>query len=307
MKRTTMEKDYLLHTYLNGSATPEEIEQLKANPEYASYIKIADATKGFDVPEFDEKATFKAISEKIEQKSKVKKLNPFATVLKVAAVLAVLIAGYLYIDSFGTTISTSVAEKETFHLPDGSEVALNANSSIEYHKNNWDKKRELNLNGEAYFKVTKGNTFTVQTKNGAITVLGTQFNVFTRNSNLNVVCFEGLVSVAYNDTIVKLPAGNSLKIKDGTLITENKTTAVAPSWIANESSFENATLATVLEELKRQYAIQIDAPKEILNKHFSGSFTHTNLDLALQLICAPLNVTYTIEEDQVTIYATKNK
>jgi len=302
-----MEKDYALHKYLNRTATQEEIEQLKADPEYASYIKIAKTTQGFDTPDFDEEATFNAISEKLKQKPKVKKLNPWATVLKIAAVFAVLFAGYLYIDSLGTTISTSVAEKQNFSLPDGSEVALNANSTIEYNKNKWDNNRELELDGEAYFKVTKGNTFTVATKNGEITVLGTQFNVFARDKKLQVHCYEGLVGVAFNDTLIKLPAGKSLQIKNGTLVTEGQSIAKAPSWIGNESSFENATLETVLHELKRQYPITIDASKDLKNKRFSGSFTHNDLDLALQLICAPLNLTYTIEEDQVTIYANKNK
>tara|TARA_R100001369_G_scaffold92597_1_gene138628 strand:- start:3366 stop:4274 length:909 start_codon:yes stop_codon:yes gene_type:complete len=302
-----MEKDYALHKYLNGTATQEEIEQLKADPEYASYIKIAKTTQGFDTPDFDEEATFNAISEKLKQKPKVKKLNPWATVLKIAAVFAVLFAGYLYIDSLGTTISTSVAEKQNFSLPDGSEVALNANSTIEYNKNKWDNNRELELDGEAYFKVTKGNTFTVQTKNGAVTVLGTQFNVFARDKKLQVNCYEGLVSVAFNDTLIKLSAGKNLQIKNGNILTEHQSIAEAPSWINNESSFENATLETVLNELKRQYTITIDASEDLKNKRFSGSFTHNDLDLALQLICDPLNLTYTIEKDQVTIYATKNK
>ncbi|PVW13397.1 FecR family protein [Marixanthomonas spongiae] len=302
-----MEKEYTLHKYLNGAATAEEIEQLQADPEYASFLKIAETTTSFDTPSFDEKASFKAISEKINQKPKVKKLNPWATVLKIAAVFAVIVGGYLYFNSLGTTVSTSVAEKEHFNLPDGSEVALNANSTIEYHKKKWNDNRTLNLNGEAYFKVSKGNTFTVHTKNGDITVLGTQFNVFTRDSNLKVVCYEGLVSVAYNDTLVRLPAGTSLQIKEGTVITEDRTTAASPSWLANESNFENAILATVLDELKRQYDIEVDAPKAILNKRFSGSFTHNDLDLALELISAPLNLTYTIEKDHVTLYAAQNK
>ncbi|WP_158548332.1 FecR family protein [Marixanthomonas ophiurae] len=302
-----MEKDYILHNYLNGTATQEEIEQLKADPEYASYIKIAKTTQGFDTPDFDEKATFKAISEKLEQQPKVKKLNPWATVLKIAAVFAVIVTGYLYVDSLGTTVSTSVAEKQNFNLPDGSEVALNANSTIEYNKNKWDNDRKLELDGEAYFKVTKGNTFTVQTRAGAVSVLGTQFNVFARDKKLQVHCYEGLVSVAFNDTLIKLPAGKNLQIKNGILVTKVQSIAKAPSWIDNESSFENATLETVLQELKRQYPIVVNLPDNVKNKRFSGSFTHNDIDLALQLICAPLNLTYTIEEDQVTIYAAKNK
>ena len=60
-----MEKEYTLHKYLNGAATAKEIEQLQADPEYASFLKIAETSTSFDTPSFDEKASFKAISEKI--------------------------------------------------------------------------------------------------------------------------------------------------------------------------------------------------------------------------------------------------
>lgn len=301
-----MENDHLLHAYLNGTATAEDVKRLKTVAENADYIKIAEAAKGLRAPEFDEKTVFESIQEKIGNTSKVKQLNPWTAVLKIAAVFAVVFAGYLYVDSLGTTVKTSIAEKQNLVLPDGSEVALNAGSSIEYKKNNWDENRQLELTGEAYFKVTKGSHFEVKTATGTVTVLGTQFNVFARDGDLNVNCYEGLVSVAINDTLIKLPGGSGLKLTDGKLISKTKNPIAAPSWINNESSFENATLANVLLELQRQYPIKIEAPDKVMHKRFSGSFAHNDLNLALQLICSPLNLTYVIKKDQVTLYAAQD-
>ena len=45
-----MEKDYLLHKWLNNEATSEEVEQLREDPEYVSYIQIAIASSGFEAP-----------------------------------------------------------------------------------------------------------------------------------------------------------------------------------------------------------------------------------------------------------------
>lgn len=301
-----MDNKQLLHAYLNGTATKEQVERLKAVPEYADYIKISEAAEGFNVPEFDEEGNLKAIHEQLEEKPKVRRLNPWSTVLKIAAVFVLIFAGYTYFNSLETTVQTAIAEKQHLTLPDGSEVVLNARSSIEYNKNKWEKNRQLELTGEAYFEVEKGKRFIVNTEMGTVSVLGTHFNVFAREDMLNVFCYEGLVSVAFNDTLIKLPGGNGIKLIDGKIVERTQNKMTGPSWIANESSFNNVTLSTVLKELQRQYHITVNTPNEILDKRFSGSFPHDNLDLALRLICEPLNLTYKINEDQIIIHEARD-
>jgi transmembrane sensor len=298
-----MNKDYILHKWLNGSATIEEVEYLKSLPEYASYIKISEASSKLETPIPNSEGNFEVITSKLTSKGVLRKLNPFTSLLKIAAVLAVLLIGYLYIDSLDTTIQTQIAEKQTLLLPDTSEVAMNANSSIVFNKKNWDKKREITLEGEAYFKITKGNTFNVNTPSGIVSVLGTQFNIFVRNNMFNVSCYEGLVSVTFNDTLIKLPAGSKLKIENGVLVMHTSTNNTSPSWTINESSFDNETLVSVLKELENQYPITITAQISNANPRFTGSFTHNNLNLALKSICDPLHLAYTIKEESVTIYA----
>ncbi len=303
-----MEKDYLLAKWLNNEITNEELEQLKASPEYASYIKIAEATSQLKTPNFKKEANFKAIQDKKEAKqTKVVALNPLKTVLKIAAVFAVLFMGYLYINNLDTQITTEIAQKQKFLLPDDSQVVLNANSSIKYNKKSWNKNRELSLDGEAYFKVTKGQKFSINTKQGVVTVHGTQFNVFSRNHQFYVNCYEGLVSVTLNDSIIMLPAGEFLKVENGSVLAHNISSDNAPSWINNESSFENATLQSVIKELEIQYPIKVTTKNIDLNQRFSGSFSHKDLNLALTLICDPLNLSFDIDEAKnVTLYAKEN-
>ena len=73
------------------------------------------------------------------------------------------------------------------------------NTTLKYASNKWDKKRRVRLEGEAFFKVAKGSTFTVDTKTGSVKVLGTQFNVKNRIGFFEVVCYEGLVGVTVSD------------------------------------------------------------------------------------------------------------
>ncbi len=299
-----MDKDFILHKWMNDEASTDEIEQLKSSPDYVTYMEIAEASAQFEVPINDVEANFDAITSKIKKTSKVRKLNPLFTVLKIAAALAVIFASYIYFENSNTTIRTQIAEKQNFQLPDNSEVVMNSNSSIEYNKKKWNDQRELTLDGEAYFKVTKGNTFKVNTSAGVVTVLGTQFNVYTRDEAFYISCYEGLVSVTLNDTLIKLPAGDKLMIENGAILmhSSNIPTTI-PSWTANESSFKNTKIALVLEELKRQYSIKLTAKFNGTDQRFTGSFTHSDLNLALKSICNPLHLAYTIEEESVTIYA----
>lgn len=303
--------DILLAKWLNNNITSEELEQLKASPEYATYIKIAETTSQFETPTFNKIENFNSITNKIvdeKNKKSVKSLNPFTTFLKIAAVFAILFSGYVFINSLETTIETQIAEKKTFLLPDKSKVVLNANSTIEYNKNDWDNNRSLQMNGEAYFNVSKGNKFSIETKEGVVSVLGTKFNVFARENNLQVKCFEGLVSIAFNDTLIKLPAGEKLIIMGDEIINHSSLNKKNPSWINDESSFDNATLLDVIKELEIQYPIKVTSNNIDLNRRYSGSFSHKNLNLALRLICEPLNLSFEInEKGNVTFYAKEHQ
>ena len=305
MDNEQMEKEQLLHRFLNGTATPEEIKILETDAAYASYMKISKATQGFQTPAFDADWNYVKINEIRSENSKVKRLKPLQLFLKVAAAVTILFAGYLFMQDGETTIRTQIAEKQDFFLPDSSRITLNAQSEISYHKSKWNQERTLRLQGEAFFRVEKGKTFSVQTNQGVITVLGTQFNVFSRDTLLNIKCYEGLVSVNFSDTTVQIPAGTGLKIINQDRIRKSEVVNFSPNWIANESTFENVSLSLVLEELKRQYPIMITS-HNIVDKKFTGSFTHTDLNVALRSICDPLQVDFTIEGEEVTLHAKKN-
>jgi len=306
MNTKKMEKDYLLHKWLNNEATPEELEQLKTDPEFASYIQIATASSGFELPQMDSGANFEAISNKLKPVLQLHKPNIFSVVWKVAAVFAVLLAGYYYTTTLDTSVKTEIAQTETFSLPDNSEVVLNAGSKIKYNKKNWDNSRELSLDGEAYFKVTKGNKFSVKTVEGTVSVLGTQFNVFARDGLFAVACYEGLVSVVFNDTLLKVSAGSKIQIENGKLAINETVENHSPVWLAHESNFENVSLPIVIKELERQYPVKITLENVDSEKRFTGSFTHKNLDLALKAICEPLQLHYKIDKNGAVRIDAKN-
>jgi len=76
-----------------------------------------------------------------------------------------------------------------------------------------------------------------------------------------------------------------------------------PTWTHNESSFKSIPLFYVLEELERQFNISITTKGIDTEQLFSGSFSNTNLDLALRSISAPSKIKFNLEENNVVFYA----
>jgi len=292
-----MEQNYFLAKWLNGEIHEEELLKHISEDELRSYKKIISASNRLEAPEYNAEEAFTKLKS-IQKKSNVRKLQFIRQFYKVAAVLTLFFASYYFISDTNTTYTTNLAEKTTFELPDHSNVNLNAESEIKFNPKNWKNNRELNLKGEAYFKVEKGSKFTVQTNLGKVQVLGTQFNVAVRDHYFEVNCYEGLVSVTYNNEVIKIPAGSRFKMLNSNTEFTNEHVEINPSWIKNNSNFKSMPYKFVIKELERQFNVSIKYDTKHENTLFTGSFTHTNLELALQAISIPLNLKFTIFSDK---------
>jgi ferric-dicitrate binding protein FerR (iron transport regulator) len=93
--------------------------------------------------------------------------------------------------------STSVGQKLKFRLPDGTDIILNAASSIKYPDHFPEGKREVFLSGEAFFDVKRDTSspFIVHNDKITTTALGTSFNIKATNNEVNVALATGRVSV----------------------------------------------------------------------------------------------------------------
>lgn len=299
-----MQENYLAK-WLSDELSEEELREFKNSVEYASYQRLRDASSTLMAPEFDSDKTLQRLKdEHIENAPKVISLNPFKKFLRVAAVIAVLLAGsFLYVNTLNEKVTTEFAERSEVVLPDNSEIFLNADSQVSYSEKEWDDKRNVDLKGEAFFKVAKGKKFTVSTDHGTVAVLGTQFNVENRKGFFEVTCYEGLVSVNYNNKELKLPAGNSFLVINGKIANTGAPDSTLPSWINNESSFKSIPLTYVFAELERQFNIKVSTENIDTNLLFTGSFNNTDLNMALKSISTPSKTGYKIDGDNVLFYA----
>ena len=302
-----MDKEELIKKWLTDELTPKELEAFEAFDDYPFYKDILENASHFKASQFTKVETF----ETFNQKLKPKKAPPMKGLwtnqfLRIASVIIITIGLYFTFSNNKTTETKSLAhQKITIELPDASQVTLNALSEIEYDKNNWDKKRQVNLKGEAYFKVQKGKSFDVITSDGTVTVVGTQFSVKQRDNYFEVKCFEGVVKVNSKNHNKILTEGNTYRILNDKY-SEAITSLQEPQWLHNKSSFDAIPFKEVVKELQRQYDVEVHFENVTMNPSFTGGFSHENLDNALMSITQPLNLTYKIQSSkQVIIYGHK--
>lgn len=285
--------DTILARWLAGELTPDELAEFQKTEAFAEYQAIASASSRFLKPDYDSNALFdKLIAKREAQKTgRLFKLKPIGYVVGIAASIILLVG--IFFNS--VTYQTGIGEQLAVVLPDGSTVNLNGNSKLKHNRFFWNTSRSVSLKGEGFFDVESGSKFKVETRNGTVSVLGTEFNVRTRKDIMVLSCYEGKVQYEgkkQNKTI--LTQGQSILVRNNN-IEKQQLNRERPTWLSGRSTFNNVTLESVLEELKAQYNITIKTNTIDLNQRFTGNFTHDNIDLALQTVLAPMNINYTFE------------
>jgi len=295
-----MNREALILKWLNNDLNDQEFEAFKALEDYDDLVKLQTNLQHFKADNYDTSAELENVLSSIKVKSAPKN-NWLKPLMRVAAVLAICFSVYYYTTTLDTTVTTQLAQKTTVELPDASTVSLNAKSLLAYNKNDWKKERDVNLQGEAFFKVAKGSSFNVNTTSGTVTVYGTQFNVKQRDNYFEVICYEGLVGVTYNTKETKLKPGDSFLVIDGKIIAKEKEFRSTPSWLNNESEFKSIPFKQVVAEFERQYEVKVTLMNIDATQLFTGSFTHDNLNVALKSIALPLQVTYSKQNNTIIL------
>lgn len=295
--------DTYLAQWLAGDISDEQLKEMVSEADFKAFLKLRKGINTYADLNAETDSTFAKIQEQISHKKpvKVRQLGAQRWWLGIAASVVVLLGIFFLLDNDTILVETNFGEQKTIALLDGSEVILNSKSTISYNEKNWSKNRTLQLNGEAYFKVQKGSTFTVETTNGTVQVLGTQFNVNTNLDLFEVVCYEGKVRVESKEKSVVLLPSNSLRRINGNDLEQWNVADLNPSWIHGESSFKNVPLKYVISALESQYDVTINSSKINDNIEFTGSFPHNDINIALQTVFKSLGIPYN-EKEKETIY-----
>ncbi len=318
---------YLLERERAGAASVEERAELEEW--YLSYENRPDFTERLSkraLPAL-EASIFERIEHALEQEStsliQPERRTIYAGMLRIAAsILLVVLAGagiYFYLSRAEMVREqTGYGEVRKVMLPDGSEVTLNGNSEITY-LSNWgnEQLREINLKGEAYFKVihTQDNRkFRVRTaKDFSLDVLGTQFTVANRKSGTRVVLAQGKVQCnlndAENETLIMKP-GEMVKFtgNPSDYVRENVQAYQYSAWKEHKLIFNNTTLEEVSQILEDTYDFKINAETPgLLTRKITGSVPTDNIEILIQGIAEASGVMIAQHGKELTITDRKRK
>ena len=304
MDNNNLNKDTFLARWLDDRLTAEEKSELEKSGDLDGLETVVKDIDSWKVKKFDAEAGLKDLKRRKKQVSSptttVKQLNTRYW-LNIAASFLLLVTGayftWNYLSSQATTVTTQVAENKTITLPGGSIIQLDAKSSISYKKKDWENNRIINLSGQAFFDVTNGN-FKVITDNGTVSVLGTEFNVDSRNNKFNVDCYEGKVLVTHSTDEKVLTQGQAVFGTNNKLIRKSHTTK-NPNWINGFSKYNKSKLVDVIFDLEQYYKVQINLPDIYKNQQFTGTLMHTNLTLALETLFTSMEIKYSIDNNNI--------
>lgn len=236
--------------------------------------------------------------------------------------LILLLSGLLYAYNYKKTQSsdllaqiTKTGQKKIFFLQDGTKVFLAPQSKLQYPADFAKGNRRVELQGEAYFEVTKNphRPFIVHTAVLDVTVLGTHFNVnsYKRNRSTTVALLEGKVRVEttdVDDDSYVLKPGEELSVNhlSHQVYQRRMTEDAATGWMNNTLVFKNDKLSDAAEKINLMYGVKIIFADQVTGDlRLYASFKNESLRDILETIKATGNISYRIEDNKVYINLNK--
>ena len=239
-----------------------------------------------------------------------------------------------------SSIVTKNGNRTKIVLPDGSQVWLNAGSNLDYNNSIFNKDlREVTLNGEAYFDVTKNaeKPFIIHTKKMDVKVIGTAFNVrsYSYEKTAEASLIRGSIEVTLKDRkdqVITLKPNEKISIAtdepEQQVSKPGKTTAVKNdvksipqiivkelktnptnniiaeiAWTQNKLYFEDENLENIAPMLERWFGKKVEITNTSLkNLRYYGNFENETMEEVLSYLKLSKPFNFKIEADSVLIY-----
>ncbi|MEX0778799.1 MAG: FecR domain-containing protein [Balneolales bacterium] len=323
----------LIQRYVTGNANAEEQRQLNIwldqHPDNSKMVqeikKIWKMTpeEDFDInvegawEQFQEQRMKKVGMHAVDHTAR-KPYDNMLYIFRVAAVILVtLFTGYLMQqftadNSSDETVAefpvmenmeTGYGEKARVSFSDGTEVTLNSASSVRFPQKFNGSKREIYLDGEAYFKVAHDSNrpFIVHTQDARVQVLGTEFNIrgWAQDPSVEVVVRDGKVSVNSSELEksedVILTKGYSTNVRRGENPLPPQKVDIRNNilWLSGGFHFDNKPLNQVITDIERRFNVQVSvASTELLEVPYTGTFQYAELDEILSVIASSMDIGY---------------
>ena len=230
----------------------------------------------------------------------IPKKQIFFTPIRIAASIGLLLVTSLLAIFLSQKTTETISLKTTTNtlektLPDGSVVFLNTNTSLSYSADFQQDIREINLIGEAFFKVHRDETkpFIIHANGSEVKVLGTSFNVQAYSKNVKVSVETGKVIFKNKTKQTLLVRGEEAEF-EADKDTIKRTLAMDKNIFAYKTKvfiFENSSLEHIIKVLSESYHTKILLKNDrIKTCRLTTKFENETLPNALNVIAETLNL-----------------
>jgi len=209
------------------------------------------------------------------------------------------------------TIETPKGGQYQVRLPDGTNVWLNAASSLRYPSAFKGSERKVELSGEAYFEVAKNKKmpFRVISNTQTVEVLGTHFNVnsYLDEADTKTTLLEGSVRVKRNNSAaaVVIRPGQQASVKQN--VNDKINVAEADmeevmAWKNNYFRFNNENIESVMRKISRWYNVDVEYKGAISDEEFNGTISRSkNIVQVLEMLEGTKSIHFKIEGRRIVV------
>ena len=319
-------------TFINYcfKSNPEDIsywqKQIDANPELAEMkqqaFKLLELMSNSDVSEAEIETGLAAFSQHMEKEKSHKSGRIWFSIMGYAAAL-LMVLGIGWHLGKRSTLSNTIAQKQepveifnrkgqrmVIKLPDSSVVTLNGGSRIKYDAHAFSgKNRDLELQGEAFFEVTRNvnRPFTVKSGELKVRVLGTSFNVnaYPEQKELRIALVTGsvLVSNLQNQKIQQLKPLQMLAYNRKTSKHETTTFDLLEltGWKDGHLVFKGADFNEIRDKLELMYNMRLINKSTTKHWSFYAEFKNEPIQNILKVLARSKSLTYESRDSTIII------
>ena len=289
----------ILLRYLNGESTDEEakilhdwINKSKDNKESFEFTSRlwADSAEGVLLPVDTEKAWQTVRSQTIGNQPKVVSMFSWKKALAIAASVVLIVGIFYYYNQSAKTVwkdTLAIEDNKKVQLPDGTTIIMRKGSKLSLPDNYGREKREVKLDGEAYFEVihNAANPFAAITTRSIVQDIGTSFLLQSTDSLEQVTVLEGEVSftgIIKNENNLILKAGESAVLSNEVPQKKIINTTNLLSWNSGLLVFNNTPLWQAIKDIGDYYRVGFALPDSLGAVQITAEFRNESLQQVLK-------------------------
>ena len=213
-----------------------------------------------------------------------------------------------------TTITCDYGDRTNIVLPDSTKVCLNSGSKLTFNNNFQKNGRDITLEGEAFFTVSKDekHPFKVKTAEVEIEVLGTEFNLkaYPGEKVVSTTLVEGSLLIKSDNQQSRVKPNQKIIYSKETkkmALVELDDTSPETEWINGRMVFRNESLGELELKLERWFDVDIRfTDEQIKQLRFTGTLHRESILEALAYFNYSPYLDYKLSGNTIIFYTTKH-